>query len=287
MISEVGASVAEDISEASGVRGLNLVHNRPLEQLLFDRNLMGVDFRSACLEASRFFVAHIANEISAASELVILSKGLMYQLAEAARLECQLNLPMNLIATSRQAVTSQDAMVDVAYSRFDAGGETLLIGDTVASGATIVAALAKYCSEHELKRLYVFSYAGALVGAARVSEYCRDHDIELTMLFGLAAFGLGSNGFDLSFLHPQSMARQEYIARARRQFEGHPVSAVGWDFGAQSMSPEKYRELCWVEAKMWGLEGSQCLAEVSRPVSFANIRSESGAYDGIFSPDDY
>ncbi|MFI7609533.1 hypothetical protein ACIBTV_31075 [Micromonospora sp. NPDC049366] len=282
MIGDTGSSVVESISSRTGVRGLHLVHNSHLETLLFDRNLTELPFRRACLASSREFVRHIRDELDGAdlAELTILSKGLVYQLAEAVALEAGRNLPANLVSTSRVAVASDDVTVDVSYARFDAGGSTLLIGDTVASGATIVAALSEYQRFHPVRQVYLLSYAGAVNGAARIADYCAANGIDCTMLFGLAAFGLADNGFDLSFLHPATVTWDAYRERARRQFAGKPVSAVGWDFGSQALAPDKYRQLCWVEADVWGLHGSPALAVARAPESLDALAHEAPAYAG-------
>jgi len=279
----VEGSSARDLELESGVKGLYLVENAPLEGLLFDRNVVGTEFKLLCLHSSKLFVRHLADELAASdvTELVVLSKGLLYQLGSAVEAEMSSNLPTNLVATSRVAVSAEDAKVEVSYSSFDAGGSRLIIGDTVASGATLVAAIEKYTTVHHLEHVYVLSYAGALVGAARLAEYCKSRGVGLTMLFGLAAFGLGENGFDLSFLHPQTLAREEYRQRARAQFSGKAVSAVGWDFGSQVLSPAKYRALCWIEAEASGLHGSPAFAVEERPANFDLVRHESPAFAGL------
>ncbi|GAB3810461.1 hypothetical protein [Micromonospora zhanjiangensis] len=280
MIADTGSSRVESIADKSDVSGLHLVHNEQLEALLFDRNLTGLAFRQACFAASRQFVRHVRDDLDTdeIAELMILSKGLIYQLAEAVAVEVNRNLPTNLVSTTRLEVTSDDATVEVPYARFDAGGSTLLIGDTVASGATIVAALREYQKFHVVRRVYVMSYAGALQGAARIAGYCAENAIECTMLFGLAAFGLAENGFDLSFLNPATLTRDEYRQRAWRQFNGRPVSSVGWDFGSQAMAPGKYRQLCWMEAEIWGLHGSPGLSIAKAPGSMDVLAHEAAAY---------
>jgi hypothetical protein len=262
---------------------LFLTHNEPLERIMFDRNLIGIEFRRACLEASRLFIGHLLDEFDPeeSAELMILSKGIVYQLAEAAAAQTGRNLPTNLIATSRISVSGDHAEVRVPYVKFEAPSETLIMGDTVASGATIIAALGEYRKHHPVNRIYVLSYAGALIGAKRIAEYCERYGIKATFLFGLAAFGLADNGFDLSFLHPATITREEYRTRAAKQFDGNPVSAVGWDFGSQAMAPQKYRELCWVEAEMWKLQGSPCFKSAERPNRLSPLRHEAAAYSQI------
>ncbi|MBP2472312.1 hypothetical protein JOF53_001184 [Crossiella equi] len=280
MISQVGGSTVRNIGDESGCGSLHIVDNEPLRTLLFDRNLTGLPFRETCLEISRHFVGHVADEINKDDtvELLLLSKGLVYQLPVAVALELRRNLPVNLVATSRLKVLADDAKVDVSYARFDAPGSTLLIGDTVASGATVVAALEAYRSVHRVEELYVFSCAGATTGARRIEAYCQANGIRCTLLFGLAAFGLGHNGFDLSFLHPETITEPRYRELARAQFDGQAVSAVGWDFGSQAMSPAKYARLCWVEAEVHGLHGSPGLAREERPERLDALAREQGAF---------
>ncbi|MFI0355145.1 hypothetical protein [Actinomadura sp. 9N407] len=281
MIGDTGSSTAELIGDGRCEPRMFLVHNTALEELLFDRNLTGVAFRDACLRSSRHFIAHLADEYRPAdtAELIILSKGLVYQLASAVAAETGHNLPANMIATSRAAVSAQQARVEVPYEQFDAPADVLLIGDTVASGATIVTALRHFLDAHPLSQVYVVSYAGTLLGAGRIAEFCAERQVGVTFLYGLAAFGLGDNGFDLSFLHPGTVTSDRYVDRAQRQFSGKPVSAVGWDFGSQSMAPAKYRRLCWVEAELWDLHESDGLALTERPGDWAELVHERAAFE--------
>ena len=254
-----------------------MAHNAALEALLLDRNLVGLPFRQACRAASVFFLQHLADDLEPASvaELVILSKGLAYQISDAFAEVFRQNLPMNLIATRRSTVHAEDASIEVAYKRFDAGGDRLLIGDTVASGATICAALDEYSRSHKLRAVTVLSYAGSVVGAERITTYCQSRGIGVSLVYGLAAFGLASNGFDLSFLDPATVAEPQYIEHARGLFLGKAVSAVGWDFGSQSMAPLKYTQLAWLEAQRWGLDGNPAFDVARRPDDLQAIEREA------------
>lgn len=281
MIPSIPGSELEELPADPRLPGLYVVHNAALERLLFDRNLIGVPFRRGCLAASRLFVRHVSDELDFSgdvSELVILSKGLVYQLGAAVGAETGANLPVNLIATTRVQVAETDARVEVRYTCLDAGGSTLLIGDTVASGATIVRAIDEYRRFHDVQRVFVFAYAGTVIGARRILVFCRSIGVEATVLLGLAGFGLGANGFDLSFLHPQTVTRQGYRTRAEAMFGQRQVSAVGWDFGAQSMAPEKYRRLCWVEAYASGLTGDPAFAVADEPDSIRDLERERAAF---------
>jgi hypothetical protein len=212
------------------------------------------------------------------SELIILSKGIAYQLGAAAADVLGINLPANMISTARAEVHGDDVTVSVAYVRIDAPTETLIIGDTIASGATIIAAIDAYAQAAPLKKVYILSYAGTAVGARRIALHCQTKGVEVCIVLGLAAFGLGDNGFDLSFLHPDTITSEVYRTRAREQFDGKAVSAVGWDFGSQFLAPKKYQYLCWVEAERWGLLDHPCFAVAVQPQSMDILAHERSAF---------
>ena len=281
-MADAGRSVAEPIGTA-GPR-IYIVRNAALEDLLFDRNLTGVGFRRASLRCSRHFIAHLTDELPPddTAELMILSKGLVYQLAEAMAAETGRNLPANLIATSRTAVRQGSARIEVPYACFEAPAGTLIIGDTVASGATIVAALGRFLETHPVRRVFVVSYAGTLIGATRIADFCSERGVESAFLYGLAAFGLGDNGFDLSFLHPETITNARYVQRAREMYSGKAVSAVGWDFGSQCMAPRKYRHLGWVEAELWNLANSEPFAFAEEPEDWTELAHERPAFEDAF-----
>jgi hypothetical protein len=47
------------------------------------------------------------------------------------------------------------------------------------------------------------------------------------------------------------------------------------------MAPAKYRALCWLEAEVWDLHGSECLLLEERPQSLELVRREAGAYSSL------
>ncbi|WP_028707514.1 hypothetical protein [Propionicicella superfundia] len=210
---------------------------------------------------------------------MLLSKGLLYQLQAALVSEFDFTIPVNLMATSRVAAGAESSRVVVSYSQVDAGGSSLVIADTVASGSTVLAALEEYRRSNVVDSLMVLSFAGSAVGARKIDRYCQAEGIECKFVYGLAAFGLAPNGFDLSFLHPDTVTSARYVERASALFGGVPVSAVGWDFGSQAMAPEKYGALCWLEAEYWGMHGHPEFRLERRPEDFRIVEKEHSAFD--------
>lgn len=266
---------------AGMVQGVYIAENAELESLLFDRNIVGEEFGRRCLASTASFLNHFADELQTHdySELVILSKGVCYQVLRAYEELYHRSIGVNFVATQRKKVTSDDALIDVSYLRVDAPSSNLIVADTVASGASVVAAVNAYSQLHDVSRLLILSYAGATKGAERIVEFCRSRDIEVTIVFGLASFGLADNGFDLSFLHPETVTATRYVERAARQFDSRPVSAVGWDFGSQWIAVEKYRNLCWLEATKWDMVGHPAFALAAEPATMDRVQAELSALE--------
>jgi hypothetical protein len=278
---EIGGSHIERV-QIPGIDRAFIMRNSSLEAVLFNRNLIGLEFTQACESASRAFLSHLKPELTSiiedVAELMILSKGMYFWIHNAFAQVFERNLEINFAATRRVEVSSNSAQVEIPYFNFDAPAENLIIGDVLASGATMCTALSHYLDYCQLKRVFVFSIAGSVIGGQTLANFCRSRGVELTLIYGLAAFGLSLNGFDLPFLHPDTITCDEYRYRAASVYEGKPISAVGWDFGTQAQAIRKYKMLCWIEAKYWGLEDSDVFLLKEFPGESRLVEKEKAAY---------
>lgn len=276
-------------SEFTPKNSVYIIENDWLEKILFDRGCVGLSFTSACRASSTLFFQHFEPELrnrgQDIAELMLLSKGRYYWLHNAFENAFGENLQTNFIAINRNKVMNDKANISISYFNFDAPASELIIGDTVATGASICAAIHAYNQVRKLNHVYVFSIAGTAIGAHRIIEFCRQRNIEVHCAFGLALFGLGKNGFDLSFLDPNTVTREIYKRRAYEMYGECAISAVGWDFGSQSQSLAKYSELCWLEAKQWNLLGSPLLPFQIEPSNLKLIYKEQDAYRLLPHPD--
>jgi hypothetical protein len=266
-----------------GVENAFIIRNPALEEILFNRNLVDLAFTRNCEAATTSFLRHFEPELTSIipegiAELMLLSKGLYYWMHNAFAEVFERNLEINFAATSRAEVSSDSAHVLVPYFNFDAPADNLIIGDVLASGTTICTVLSLYLKYHKLKRVFLFSLAGSVIGGQALAQFCKSQNIALTLAYSLAAFGLSSNGFDLSFLHPDTITDKEYQERAMRVFEGKPISSVGWDCGSQAQSLRKYKLLCWLEAEYWGLQDSAVFQLKERPADTRLVEKEYPAF---------
>lgn len=271
--------------QVDGVDKAFIISNTVLEDILFNRNLVGLAFTRNCEAATNVFLRHFEQEIMSLipeglAELMLLTKGMYYWVHNAFAQVFGENLEINFVATRRAEVASNSARVIVPYFNFDAPADNLIIGDVLASGTSICTALSLYSQYHKVKRVFLFSLAGSRVGGQMLAQFCRSQNIDLTLVYSLAVFGLSSNGFDLSFLHPDTITSKVYRERAMKMFEGKPVSVVGWDCGSQAQSLQKYKMLCWLEAEYWGLQDSAIFQLKEQPVDIRLIEKEGAAYEG-------
>jgi hypothetical protein len=267
-----------------GVSNAFILSNLHLESILLNRNLIGLEFTNQCELSTKAFLEHFRPEIiptmsDGLAELMLLSKGLYYWMHNAFAAVFDANLEINFAATRRVEVFGGSVRVEVPYFNFDSPADTLILGDTIASGTTVCEALSCYLKHWPLKRVFLFTIAGSIVGGQVISKFCESHKIELTLAYGLAAFGLGTNGFDLSFLHPETITNERYRDQARKLYDSKPISAPGWDFGTQAQAVKKYRMLSWLEAERWGLQDSDSFSEKEPPGNSCLVHKEKAAYD--------
>lgn len=272
-------------AEINGIDNCYITTNEPLERVLFNRNLIGLKFTECCELATQNFLMHFEPKIKKAgddiAELMILTKGLYYWLHNAYAKVYNKNLQVNFIYTRRAKVTEEKVKVVVITTNFDAPASNLIIGDTIASGETICIALGEYLKYHELKQVFIFSIVGSKVGGQAIAKFCKERGIKLNIVYGLAAFGLAANGFDLSFLHPDTVTQPKYLKIAKDIYKNKGVSSAGWDFGTQSQAIRKYRMLCWLEEKYWGLENTGVFQETETPDDLRLIEKEATACKDI------
>lgn len=268
--------------QVDGTNNAYIIENEFLEKILFNRNLIELPFTENCEYATYCFFKHFSDEIryhgNDIAELMVLTKSIYYWCHNAFAKAFNKNLQTNFVYTSRDIVSEEGINVAVRTCNFDAPVKNLIIGDTIASGETITVALNEYLKNCPLEKVYIFSIVGSKVGGQRILNFCKKNNIEVALAYGLAAFGLAPNGFDLSFLHPDTITSPEYLNRANIVYKGRPVSSAGWDFGSQAQAIQKYRMLCWVEEKYWDLESTGVFQETEPPTDFRIIEKEYSAF---------
>lgn len=233
-----------------------IMENKYAEEVVLNRGLVGYEFANTCFNGTKLFVEHFADEFNKnndIAELMLLSKGFYYRLFSSFAEVLKKNLQVDFLATKR-IMDGNIANIEVKYSDLSAKASTLVIGDTIATGNSVISALEHYeKAACKIKKLYLFSFCGSKVGALKIIDYCKKANIDVTIVYGIAAFGFGNNGFDLPFLHKDTITDEKYMEKAKKVFANLPICAVGVDFASQTQCPKKYANLCSLERKFFGV----------------------------------
>jgi hypothetical protein len=244
-----------------------ILDSSALEAFLFDRTVVGVPLLNAAREATTHWLGALRDngllaptDDADAAGLTILTGGLYYGLQPAWQTVFGSLLPENFIGIKRHLDERNQWFADYHYVSFEAPCRTVLIGDTVASGASVsqgIRAFADWGRTHGLEQVHFFSACGSLVGGRRIRQACANLGLKVTFTHGLAAFGMAEQGWqlpdtDLPWLHPDTITQPHYRRRAELAFEGKPVCAIG-DWGLRCKNPKAYLKEWHEEAAYWQL----------------------------------
>jgi len=242
-----------------------ILESPALEAFLFDRTVVGVPLLNAARDATTHWLAALwDNGLLTAGDdaagLTVLTGGLYYGLQPAWQTVFGSLLPENFIGIRRRLDERSRWMADNPYSSFEAPCRTVLVGDTVASGASAAQALRVFGDwgrERGLEQVHFFSACGSRAGARRICQTCAELGLNVTFTHGLAAFGLATQGWqlpdtDLPWLHPDTVTDLRHLRRAETAFRGKPVCAIG-DWGLRCKNPAAYLHEWQAEAAYWHL----------------------------------
>ena len=243
-----------------------ILESPALESFLFDRTVVGAPLLNAAREATVHWLAALrdAKLLDSAEDvagLTILTGGLYYGLQPAWQTVFGSLLPENFIGVKRHLDQHKHWFADYQYMSFEAPCRTVLVGDTVASGASVcqgIRVFAEWAVPRGLQQVHFFSACGSRIGGQRIRAACAELGLRCTFTHGLAAFGMAEQGWqlpdtDLPWLHPDTVTQPHYHQRAEAAFQGKPVCAIG-DWGMRCKNPKAYLHEWEEEAKYWGIK---------------------------------
>lgn len=231
--------------------------NDQARKIHFDPLLTGDELGTVSQECSSHFInaaynIGLLNSVTPAAsfQLLLLSGGIYYRIQQAFYSTFGATLPTGFLGIKRVFVNDIPlAMLD--YENFEALPQSniTIIGDTIGTGATLDKALSYYFKKTRelkvnVKKIIIFSIAGALPGARRLKafedEYLKPAGIELHVFFSQAIFGLAENNIDMLYFHKDSVLPdgvRENITSSRQRFIAQYMCAI-WDWGERNNSPD-------------------------------------------------
>lgn len=210
--------------------------------------------RKHALKASQEFLQHLTTvkpelldiPLSAFSEVVALSGGLYYKIADAFSKMFGSNLPQCFLGVKRRATEDGGWVADVSYKNLDSLREKpfLLMGDTIATGSTLEATfnlLKEKVDPSSVRGVALFSIAGALPGIQAFKAATKDFS-DVYVFLSNALFGLSTNGTDMPWLHPETVAIPSVLERAQKiygQWLAENWCTI-WDWGDRANNPAQH-----------------------------------------------
>lgn len=191
------------------------------------------------------------------TELIFLAGGLYYQMNEGFKKRFNHAVPQCFLGIKRQRVegTEGEFTAVATYENFESlpKNATVIIGDTIATGATLEKGLyhlfsAAQLSGLKIENLIVFSLACSLDGAKKMKtiEEKMKRDFPGSKVYFVACeelFHLMPDGTDLRFLYDDAVMPDETRERTLEKFGeklGKEMKCAVFDWGTRCKNPIKH-----------------------------------------------
>jgi hypothetical protein len=215
---------------------------------------MGVVFINAMRD-----VALAGTRLSNCCELILLSGGLYYNLNHGFKKIYNEALPQCFLGIKRARIEGTEGKFTAAatYENFEAlpNNATVIIGDTIATGATMQNGLNRLFDaldekDYTLDKLVICTLAGSTKGARKL----RETEEKMKTLFPKAKlyfiaceqlFHLMPDGTDLRFFGEDAVAPDETNENTRRiygEYLGKEMKCAVFDWGTRCKNPKKHYE---------------------------------------------
>ncbi|MCX8197632.1 MAG: hypothetical protein N3F07_00335 [Candidatus Micrarchaeota archaeon] len=268
------------VKESGMLERTYIICSQPARFVLYSPNIVGKRLQDAMEENAKIFSMLLSKrELSEARreticELVFLSGGLYYALNQGFKENFGFALQQCFIGIQRQRVEGKKGQFRAiaGYENFESlpDGANVVIGDTVATGATLVKGIQLLLDAAEqagksIKSISVMSLAGSSEGARRLAKLAKSHicpqhpSCAVSFYACEMLFHLMPDGTDLRFLMPDSImpeeSRREAVQRYGNYLSKNMRCAV-FDWGTRCKNPKAHLEefLGYVEDELANLK---------------------------------
>src|SRR3989338_8722958 len=244
-----------------------IICSDPARAVLYAPYLAGKKLQDSMEKNSSIFSSILAKHVLAGAvreqlcELVFLSGGLYYALNAGFKKEFGFALPQCFIGIQRQRVEGKEGQFRAVagYGNFESLPDNahVIIGDTVATGSTLIKGIQLLLDEAEnrgisLASITILTLAGSAIGAQKLAKLSKTHilpqhpNCKVYFFACEMLFHLMPDGTDMRFLMPDSImpdeSRQEALARYGQYLSENMKCAV-FDWGTRCKNPgAHYRE---------------------------------------------
>lgn len=193
-------------------------------------------------------------KISKVVEFILLAGGLYYNLNYGFKKVQNRALPTCFLGIKRQRIegTEGEFRAVSTYENFESlvDDVTILIGDTIASGATIVRSIgdlenALREKNYKMENLVIISLACSTEGARKLKKLEEKIEGNLYLIVAEQLFHVMPDGTDLRFLKEDSIMPEEskeYTLEKYGEILGKEMKCAVFDWGTRCKNPKKHYE---------------------------------------------
>ena len=192
------------------------------------------------------------------NELILVSGGFYYHLNKAFYNVFGYSLPAGFIGVKRKLGKNPRGVISYDNLEAISKNNVTLIGDTIATGATLIDSIRYYLKKRPIvKKIVIFTIAGALPGAQLLAKLEKEikekYKTDLYIFFSDGIFGLADDQTDMHYLHPGTIAPDAVLKNAKRKLGdvlGEKLCVI-WDWGQRNKDPIGHlREVIEVAGKL-------------------------------------
>ncbi len=237
-----------------------IITSEKIKKVLYNPHLAGKKLQDAMEEVSTIFIKAISDkglkEVKPSSvvEYVLLAGGLYYNINYGFKKVYDRALPQCFLGIKRQRIEGTDGKFTAVttYENFESlqNDTTVIVGDTIASGATIIRAIqnledALEEKDYSLKNLIIISLACSTKGARKLKKIEKKIKGNLYLFVAEQLFHVMPNGTDLRFLKEETIIPDEtrqYTLKTYGEFLGQEMKCAVFDWGTRCKNPKKHYE---------------------------------------------
>ncbi len=228
--------------------------------ILYNPHIAGKDLQDRMEKVAEVFIDAAGRtvlkgkRISQLSEVVFLSGGLYYQLNYGFKAQYGQALPQSFLGIKRQRIEGSEGgfTAEATYENFESlpDNATVIIGDTIATGATLQKGIFHVLDAfkekgYTLENLVVCSLACSVDGAIKMKEVERRLELDFPkahayLFVAEELFHLMADGTDLRFFFPDAVMpdeTRERILDRYGEYLGREMKCAVFDWGTRCKNP--------------------------------------------------
>ncbi|MGV8177060.1 MAG: hypothetical protein ACP5NX_04630 [Candidatus Bilamarchaeaceae archaeon] len=235
-----------------------IIRSKHSQMILYNPWMTGIRLQENMARLSEDFAGMLTETAlkgkkkGSVAELVLLSGGLYYQLNHGFKRKAGYALPQCFLGIKRERIEGAEGRFRAVstYENFEALPDeaTIIIGDTIATGSTLLRSLniLKNAAEEggsHINEIIIFSLACSTEGARHIAEFAGRFEGGVRLYACEQLFHLMPDGTDLRFFERDSVMPEETRKTTLAEYGeelGRSMQCAVFDWGTRCKNPSKH-----------------------------------------------